>query len=243
VRLALELGYRHVDTAQMYGNEAEVGAGIREAGLPRNDLFITTKIHQDRFVDGTALESAQRSVEAIGAGPVDLMLCHWPPRGMDPARVGAMLEEIRAAGFTTHIGVSNFNVGQMRAAATAASILTNQVEFHPLLDQSRLLAVARALDLFLTAYRPLLKGEALALPQVQEVARETGRNPAAVVLRWIIQQGVHAVCMSTRTSHLRGNLEALEFSLSDKQMEKISALTSTNRRTCDFPEWQPDWEG
>ncbi len=243
VRLALELGYRHVDTAQMYGNEAEVGAGLREAGVPRDEVFVTTKIHQDRFTEGTALESARASVEAIGLGPVDLILCHWPPRGVAPAQVAEELAAMRDEGLTRHIGVSNFNVSQMREAAAAAPILTNQVEFHPLLDQSRLLAAAREIGVTLTAYRPILRGEALRLPAVRAIAAETGRNPAAVVLRWIIQQGVHAICMSTSRERLAGNQEALDFSLSEDQMARITALTSANRRSCDYPDWQPDWEG
>lgn len=242
VREALALGYRHVDTAQMYENEAEVGAAIRESGLPRDEVFVVTKIHPDRFADGTAVESAARSAERLGLGPVDLMLAHWPG-STDPARIGRALAAVVEAGHARAVGVSNFNPTQMRKAAGEVRLVTNQVEFHPLIDQSRLLSAARDLGITLTAYRPLLKGEALALPTVREVAAECGRPASAVVLRWILQQGVNAVAMSTRRAHLAANLEALEFALSDDQMRRIGSTTARNRRFTDIAAWQPDWEG
>lgn len=243
VTLALELGYRHLDTAQMYENEAEVGAGLRAASVPRDQVFLVTKIHPDRFADGTALDSARASVDRIGAGAADLILCHWPPIDDKIDQVIDIMEEMRAAGLTRNIGVSNFNVSQMQQAAARAPILTNQVEFHPLLDQSRLLAAATQVGATLTAYMPIIRGKALTLPPVTEIAAETGRNPAAVVLRWVIQQGLTTLCKSVSRDRLAGNLEALEFELSADQMARISALTGANKRYTDPAGRAPDWNG
>ena len=242
VTRAINLGYRHIDTAQMYENETEVGQGIQRADIARDQLFVTTKVNQDRFTDGTSLASARQSIDRLGVGPVDLILCHWPPQTVTTEAVVDALCDIQAAGLTRHIGVSNFNVPQTERAAARANILTNQVEFHPLLDQSRLQETARRCGLFLTAYQPILRGAALTLPVVTEISREIGGNPAAVVLRWVIQQGAVPICKSTQSDRLSGNLEALEFELSDDQMARVTALTSTNRRDSDMLGWSPDWD-
>jgi len=239
---AIDIGYRHVDTAQMYENEAEVGTGIRAASVPRDQIFVTTKIHQDRFGEGSALDSAQASIDRIGVGPVDLILCHWPPKDVKTEQVMGDLLAIRDAGLTRHIGISNFNVPQTKRAAAVGPVLTNQVEFHPLIDQSRLLQTARDCGMTLTAYTPIMRGKALSIPTVRDIAAETARSPAAVVLRWIIQQGVIALCKSSNPDRLAGNLEANDFTLTDDQMARITALTAANQRDVVMPDWAPDWD-
>lgn len=242
VARAIDLGYRHLDTAQMYENEAEVGAGLRASSVARDEIFLVTKIHQDRFADKTALQSARESIDRLGVGGVDLILCHWPPKTVETEQVIDDMLEIQAAGLAESVGISNFNVSQMERASARGPVLCNQVEFHPLIDQSRLLDAAQRTGMVLTAYTPIIKGKALSLPQVLEIADETRKSPAAVVLRWVIQQGVVALCKSSSAGRLAGNLQALDFTLSDDQMARITALTVANERHTDIAGWSPDWE-
>jgi len=226
----------------MYENETEVGAGLRSASVSRDNIFVTTKVHQDRFTDGTAFESARDSIDRIGVGPVDLILCHWPPKTVETEKVMDDLLEMKAADLTRSIGLSNSNVSQMERASACGAVLTNQVEFHPLIDQSRLLDTARRTGMTLTAYTPIIKGKALTLPVVQDISSETGKSPAAVVLRWVIQQGVAALCKSSNPERLAGNLQAFDFALSNDQMARITKLTRANERHTNHPDWSPDWE-
>lgn len=241
VARAVGLGYTHVDTAQMYDNEAQVGQGLRMSGRP-DDVFLTTKIHQDRFRDATALDSAQTSVEKLGRVP-DLMLVHWPPRGMETEAVIDTMLEIRDAGLTRSIGVSNFNRPQLRAAAARAEIATNQVEFHTLIDQSDLLAEAQALGIPLTAYMPLARGKAFDTPVVRDIAAARGLTPAQVVLRWIVQKGVIAIPLSTKEENLKANLAVLDLELSAQDMAALDRLSVTeNTRFCSREDWDPVWD-
>ncbi|RMF39908.1 MAG: aldo/keto reductase [Alphaproteobacteria bacterium] len=237
---ALEVGLRLIDTAQMYGNEAAVGAAVRESGLPRDEIFVTTKLHHDRFATGDVRESVEASVEKLG-GPPDLLLIHWPPAGVETEAVIDALEELRAAGLTRAIGVSNFTPSMLRRAAARAPILTNQVEFHCLIDQSRLKAEADALGIRLTAYMPIARGKVFDLAPVRDAADRLGRTPAQIALRWIVQQGVTAIPMSTKRANMAANLAVLDFELPEADMAAITACTGANRRFC-VPEWAPDWE-
>lgn len=239
---AIGLGYRHLDTAQMYGNETEIGQGVRLSGISRDEIFVVTKIHQDRFRDRTALQSARESIDRMGIGPPDLILCHWPPQPVAVAEVMKVLNEIRETGLARAVGLSNFNRLQMREAASLGPVLTNQVEFHPMLDQSALMAIADDLGITLTAYMPIVRGKALALPCVVEIATRTGRDPAEVVLRWVIQQGVAALCNSTKPERLRSHLKALDMPLREADMVAITAETATNKRFSDRKGWSPDWD-
>lgn len=244
VATAIEVGFRHVDTAQWYGNESEVGDGVAASSVPHDELFVVTKVHPDRFADGSCLDSARRSRDRLRLERVDLLLAHWPPKGVTTESVIDNLTACREEGLTRWIGVSNFNVPMLERAARHACvpIVTNQVEFHPLLDQSRLLGCARALGITLTAYCPLGRGEALQDPVVWEVAERTGRTPAQVVLRWIVQQGVAAISMSTRRANMEANLAVLDFTLRDSDMALITARNAAGRRIVDLPELAPDWD-
>ena len=237
VAMALEHGLRHIDTAQMYGNEKDVGRAIGACGLRRDELFIVTKVDPgnvgaDRFADGV-----DRSMDDLGS-PADLLLIHWPP---DESDVDAALDRLMAAkekGLAKAIGISNFSPRLMRRAQarTNGAIICNQVEFHPLLDQSALLATARELGIALAAYSPLARGKALQPAVVRDVAARLGRPASEVVLRWIIQQGVIAIPMTTKPENLRSNLNALTFSLSDADMAALSAIGTRDGRTI-APSW------
>lgn len=235
-------GWRLFDTAQMYGNEAEVGAGLRAAALPRDSYRVITKIHHDRFDDGTALASAAASVERLGLGPVDLLLVHWPPARTDVPGVMAVLNRCLEDGLTRAIGVSNFNRGQMRQAAGLGPVVANEVEFHPYLDQRALLAEADALGVRLIGYRSIARGRVLAEPAVAQAARAHGVDPAAVALAWAMAKGVVPLCNTSRPERLAANFAAATLALSEREMNDIDALSSRDMRLCD-PGWQADWNG
>ncbi|MFO1038601.1 MAG: aldo/keto reductase [Geminicoccaceae bacterium] len=229
---ALALGYRHIDTAQMYGNEAAVGAGLRRSGLPRDDLFVVTKVHPDNYVGDRFAGSVQRSLEDLGLAHVDLLLLHWPHESAPFEPVLDALLATLEQGRARFVGVSNFGPADLALAVahTKGRIACDQVEFHPLLDQSDLQAEARAKGVTLTAYTPLGRGAVLDEPVLIDIARRHGRTVAQVTLRWIVQQGVAAVPMSRSTERLKDNLAVFDFALADDEMAAIGALRGKGRK-------------
>jgi 2,5-diketo-D-gluconate reductase B len=237
VSMAIDAGFRHIDTAQMYGNEADVGKALRAAGLSRGDLFVVTKVDPSNLGKSRFAPSVARSMDNLGS-PCDLLLLHWPPPDNDfDATVERLMAE-RQKGMTRMIGVSNFNPAMMRRAqeVTGGAIIVNQVEFHPLLDQTKLLKEARSLDITLTAYSPLARGKALLPEPVRQIAARHGRPASEVVLRWITQQGVAAIPMTTKRKNAISNLNALNLELSREDMSMISALGARDGRTIN-PLW------
>jgi len=243
VASALEVGFRHIDTAQMYENEVEVGAALAGSGVPRNELFVVTKVMPHHFATGTVEPSVERSLESLQLDHVDLLLVHWPPQDVPTEAVIDRLMAVCERGLCSRIGVSNFNLSMMERAVARApgAVATNQIEFHPLLDQSRMLAAANRLGTCLTAYCPLARGQALQDPVIRDVAARLERPPAQVVLRWIVQQGVVVISMSTKRANMAGNLEALTFELSESDMAAISERTATGLRIVDPAGTAPDW--
>lgn len=244
VAMALEAGYRHVDTAQMYENEAAVGAGLRDSGLHRSEIYVVSKVLPDHYGAGRFADSVKQSLDDIGVECLDLLLLHWPPADAEFDAVLDRLFQAHADGHCRAIGVSNFTIAMMeRACARApAPIVTNQVEFHPLLDQSSLQAAADRLGVTLSAYCALARGEAIRHPTVQEVARSLYRTPAQIVLRWIIQQGVVTVSMTTKPANAAANLEAMAFELSDEAMARLSAVRALNHRLVSPDGLAPAWD-
>lgn len=243
VRMAIDLGYRHIDTAQMYGNEAGVGRAIKDCGIDRNELFIVTKVDPGNIAQNRFAKSVQQSIADLG-GPVDLLLIHWPPADaeLDGALDRLMAE--RENGSTKAIGVSNFSTQMMRHAQgyTAGKIACNQVEFHPLLDQSKILKAATELGIVLEAYSPIARGAALKPGVLLEIAKRCDRPPSEIVLRWITQQGVVAIPMTTKKENASSNLRSLDFDLSPEDMKAITLLGSSNGRTIN-PSWmQGRWD-
>lgn len=237
VSMALELGYRHIDTAQMYGNERDVGRAIRESGVPQSELFVVTKVDPSNLGSARFASSVARSMDGLG-GPADLLLIHWPPPEEDlDAAVDRLMAE-KEKGMARAIGVSNFSVPMMRRAQKRAkgAIICNQVEFHPLLDQSNLLTASRELGIVLAAYSPLARGKALQPPIIQDVAARLQRPASEIVLRWIVQQGVIAIPMTTKPANALSNLNALGSSLSPDDMSAISSLGTRGGRTIS-PSW------
>lgn len=238
---ALAAGYRHVDTAAAYGNEEEVGSGMRASGIDRHDVWLTTKVWPDDLEPERVRASLERSLRALGADYVDLYLIHWPnPRVPLAATLGAMTT-LRDEGRTREIGVSNFTSAQFREALDLAPARVNQVEYHPYLDQSALLEVCRERDAELTAYRPLMKGEALDDPVIVDIAGAHRATPAQVTLAWLIgQERVSAVPKASSPERRRENLAALELELTAEERRRIHELPKDRRAV--ETRWSPDWD-
>lgn len=238
VRDALDLGYRHIDTAAMYGNEEAVGAAIRGHDVDRDDVHLTTKIQpQDA---GDVAGAAEDCLRRLGLDHVDLLLIHWPSHDQPIEQVVEDLDAVRDRGLTRAIGVSNYTSEQVHLAAKVAPLATNQVEFHPFLSQDTVLEACRANDMFLTAYSPLAKGGVLDDPTLQAVAEEVGATPATVALRWLLDHGdVAALPRSSSRDHIASNAE-VGFSLTDEQRQRIADLPK-DQRIID-PPFAPDWD-
>ena len=240
VREALDIGYRHVDTAQMYENEREVGRGLSESGVDREQVFVTTKLWLDNLTRNAVSSSFEESLERLATEYVDLLLIHWPSGEVPLEETLEAMDRVRESGKARAIGVSNFPTALWKRALELARVPVNQVEFHLFLDQSALMGFARERDLRLVAYRPIAKGKVAEEPAIVEVARTHERTPAQVALRWVVQQGVSAIPKSSRRDHLEENLRIFDFTLSDDEMQRMSAL-GRGLRLVD-PGWAPDWD-
>jgi diketogulonate reductase-like aldo/keto reductase len=224
VRSALELGYRHIDTAQAYGNEESVGRGLRESGLPRDEVFITTKFYPGRK-DPAA--EAERSLRRLGVDRVDLYIVHWPRGG--PIWAWPGMERARERGYARSIGVSNFDAGELQQVIAAAETppVVDQVQFSPFEYRRALLTACERNGVALEAYSSLGTGRHLANATVAEIALRHGRTPAQVLLRWCVQQGVPVIPKSTRRERMGENGQIFDFSLSDEEMAALAKLDGT----------------
>jgi diketogulonate reductase-like aldo/keto reductase len=225
VETALDLGYRHVDTAQLYENEAGVGRGIQAADVPREDLFVTTKVNPWHRHFDAMVASVEESLEALDLETVDLLLIHWPNPLSDLETVMAALDEARDRGYTRHIGVSNFGRDRLDRARDLADspVVTDQVQFHPFWPQRELLEYCQREDVLLTAYSPLAHGGALTDSLVADIAAAHDRTPAQVVLRWVIQhENVITIPKSTSPAHLEENLGVLDFELTPEEHRRLT---------------------
>jgi len=246
IATAVRVGYRAFDTAQMYGNEADTGAALAATGIPRDDLCITTKVHPDNFSDAAFLPSVEASLKALRVPLVDLLLLHWPPVGGQVAPSLRLLQQALDRGLTRNIGVSNYTVQMMREARATvdAPLATNQVEFHPLLNQDRLLAAAAETGIPLSSYCSVARGEVFRHPVFAEIAAGYGKSAAQVVLRWILQKGVSINTMSTNPENIRANFEIMDFTLSCVDMARVEAMTQTGYRIAGKRQvpWAPDFD-
>jgi 2,5-diketo-D-gluconate reductase B len=245
VRNGLEAGYRHIDTAQIYGNEAEVGQALAESGVPRGQVFVTTKVWTE-YLDAEALiPSLKESLRKLRIGQLDLALIHWPsPGGAVPvAESMAALLEARELGLTRAIGVSNFtnaHLAQAIGAVGAHNIATNQVEIHPFLQNRAVAAYAREMGIHLTAYMPLAYGKAMQEPAIQRIAERHGATPAQVTLAWLLRQGFTVIPSSTKRANLDDNLRAAGIALSDEDAQAFRALDRNERLA--NPDFAPRWD-
>jgi 2,5-diketo-D-gluconate reductase A len=225
VRWALELGYRHIDTAQAYGNEESVGEGLRQSGVSRDEVFITTKFYPAR--KDPAVE-AELSLRRLGVDHVDLYIIHWPQGGPTWAWPG--MQRARELGYTRSIGVSNFDVGELEQVIAAATTLpvVDQVQFSPFVYRRALLETCEQAGIALEAYSPLGTGRHLSDPTVTSVADRVGRTAAQVLLRWCLQRGLPVIPKSTHRERIEENAQIFDFTLSDRDMAELDALDKTS---------------
>jgi 2,5-diketo-D-gluconate reductase A len=225
VRWALELGYRHIDTAQAYGNEESVGQGLRESGVPREQVFITTKFYPARK---DPAGEAERSLARLGVDHVDLYIIHWPQGGPTWAWPG--MERARELGYARSIGVSNFDAGELGQVIDAATVppVVDQVQFSPFEYRRGLLEAAERSDLAVVAYSPLGTGRHLTDPAATAIADRLGRTPAQVLLRWCVQHDVPVIPKSTHRERIAENAQIFDFALSDEDMAALDALDQTD---------------
>jgi diketogulonate reductase-like aldo/keto reductase len=224
VRHALELGYRQIDTAQAYDNEAEVGKGLVESGVPRGEVFLTTKIMGEALAGDEVEPALEASLERLGTDHVDLLLIHWPNDEVPLEETLSAMVAVRDAGTVRHLGVSNFRAPLLREALDLAPILADQVPYQPGRTQDSLREVSAERDVLLTAYSPL-KGAGVESDVVAEIADRHEKTPQQVALRWLLQQDrVSPIPRSSNPQHRRQNLAVFDFELSDDEMRRIDAL-------------------
>lgn len=241
---AIGLGYRHIDTAGMYQNEEAVGAGIVASGVPREELFVTTKVWLDHLGHGTFQEAAENSLLRLGLDDVDLLLIHWPRSDLNIHQMIEPLLDVKARGLARHIGVSNFPSALLEKASTVAngSLATNQCEYHPYLNQDVVLNVCRTHSMAFTSYCPIGRGMCFDDPVLKEIANNHAKTPAQIVLRWHIQQeGVVAIPRSGNMQRIAENIMIGDFALSEDEMAAIMALRTKNQRICDYG-FSPVWD-
>lgn len=243
VGAALDIGYRHIDTAKIYSNEEAVGQAIRESGLPRGDIFLTTKIWVSDFADGDLQRAAEEAVERLATVP-DLLLLHWPKAKPSFEETLGALNEAKARGLTRHIGLSNFPSAEWKRAqaASEARLVTNQVEHHPYLSVNTLKATAAALGSSITAWSPLAQGKVADDATLTAIGASHGKSAAQVTLRWLIQNGVIAIPRTSKESRATESFDIFDFALSDDEVARIDALARPDGRLGDWIDPAFKWD-
>ncbi|OCC06942.1 2,5-didehydrogluconate reductase [Labrys sp. WJW] len=244
VPAALEAGFRHFDTAQIYQNEAALGRALQAAGARREDLFLTTKVWVDNYSQARFAASVDESLDRLKIDQVDLLLLHWPGDKVAIADQVEMLNAVQAAGKTRFIGVSNQNIAQMQEtiALSKAPIVTNQVELHPYLDQRTLAAAATSLGVAVSAYYGMADGAVPRDPLLQRIGAKYGKSAAQVALRWLVQQGFVALSKTARPERVAENIAIFDFALSDDDMAAIGTLARPDGRLVSPPGLAPAWD-
>jgi diketogulonate reductase-like aldo/keto reductase len=243
VEQALRIGYRHIDTAEMYGNEREIGEGLRASGVRREDVFITTKVWQDHLAPREFEQATKESLARLRLSHVDLLLIHWPnPRIPLAETMGAMCR-MQQAGFTRHIGVSNFPVAMIdEAVAHATAPLANhQIEWHAYIDQSKVVAASRRHGLSVTAYSPIARGRAVNDDLLKEIGKRHGKTAGQVSLRFLVQQGAIVIPRTSKIERLAENMAIFDFTLDDAEMGAMHSLANPRGRIVDWS-GAPNWD-
>jgi diketogulonate reductase-like aldo/keto reductase len=239
---AIRLGYRHVDTAQMYDNEREVGEGVRVSGL-RSEVMVTTKVQPSLLAPHDLERSVKESLARLRLDVIDLLLIHWPnPRVPLAETLGAMAK-MKREGYTRQIGVSNFTVALLEEATKASSepLVCNQVECHPFLNQDKVIAACRNHKMAVVAYSPIARGNAAGDKLLEKIGKAHGKSAAQVCLRWLVQQGVVVIPRTSRSERLEENFALFDFELSDAEMREIAGLARRGGRIVDWT-WSPKWD-
>jgi diketogulonate reductase-like aldo/keto reductase len=241
VEQAIRIGYRHIDSAQMYENEREVGEGVRASGL-RAEVMVTTKVQPSLLSPPDLERSVKESLAKLRLDVIDLLLIHWPnPRVPLAETLGAMAK-VKSAGYVRALGVSNFTVALLDEATKIVSdLVCNQIEYHPFLDQDKVAAACRRLGLALVAYSPIARGGATGDKVLEGIGRAHGKTAAQVSLRWLVQQGVVVIPRTSKIERLEENLTIFDFELSDAEMKEIAGLARSGGRIVDWT-WSPKWD-
>jgi 2,5-diketo-D-gluconate reductase B len=243
VEQAIRLGYRHIDTAQVYENEREVGEGLRASGVRRDELFVTTKVWTTHYAPNDLERSTRESLTRLHLSEVDLLLLHWPnPRVPLPETLGA-LAHVKQLGLCRHIGVSNFTVALIEQAVAACPepLVCDQVEYHPYLDQTKVREACARNGLAVVAYSPVARGRIRNDPILTRIGQAHGRTAAQVCLRWLVQQNAAAIPRTSRIERLSENIDIFDFALSEAEMRQISSKGSPTGRLTDFG-FAPKWD-
>jgi diketogulonate reductase-like aldo/keto reductase len=232
VLAALKAGYRHIDTARKYGTEPAVGEAMRASGIPRGDIFLTTKVSHENLRAGDFARSVDDSLSALKVDYIDLLLVHWPNPAIALEETMPALAKAKREGLARHIGVANFNIALLDQAVALCPepLVALQAEYHPYLDQSKLLAAARRHQLVFIAYCPLARGRLFGDPVLDDIAETRGRSVAQVALRWLIQQDVAVIPFSSKPERIADNFDVFDFALDDAEMARIAALKRANGR-------------
>jgi 2,5-diketo-D-gluconate reductase B len=238
---AMHIGYRHIDTAQAYDNELDVGEALRMSGVPRDDYFLTTKIDNGQHAAPNVISSTEESLRKLGVDFVDLLLIHWPINTVTLAVTIEAMRRLQEDGKTRLIGVSNFPTHLVSEAMKHATIFGDQVEYHPLLGQEKLCAMAREHDFMITAYSPLARGKVVDYAVMNDIASELGVSPTAVALAWLMEQDkVVPIPKATSEEHIEDNFTALDLRLTNEQIAAIDALPKDRRLV--NPGFAPNWD-
>ena len=243
VEQALRLGYRHIDTAQVYENEREVGEGLRASGIKRDEVFVTTKIWTTHFAPNDLERSTRESLSKLHLSEVDLLLLHWPnPRVPLQETLGA-LAHVRKLGLARHIGVSNFTVALIEQAVAACPepLVCDQVEFHPYLDQTKVVEACARHGMAVVAYSRVALGRIKNDETLARIGQNYGKTAAQVCLRWLVQQNVAAIPRTSRIERLSENIDVFDLALSDQEMAQISGMGSAEGRLTNFG-FAPKWD-
>lgn len=230
VEQAIAVGYRHVDTAQMYENERDVGEGVRASGL-RDQVFITTKVQPENLRAKDIERSAKESLARLGVDHVDLLLIHWPNAAIPLAETIGALNKVKREGLTRHIGVSNFNVALIEEATklSESPLVCDQVEYHPFLDQTKVIAACKKHGMAVVAYSPIARGGAEGDKVIGRIAKAHGKSPAQISLRWLVQQGVVVIPRTSKAERLKENIALFDFELTAAEMKEIAGLARGGR--------------
>ena len=243
VEQALKLGYRHIDTAQIYENEREVGDGVRASGVKRDDVFVTTKVWTTHFAPNDLERSAKESLVRLRLPEVDLLLLHWPNPQVPLSETLGALARAKKLGLARHIGVSNFTVALIEQAVAECPepLVCDQVEYHPYLDQTKVREACAQHGLALVAYSPVAKGKVKGDETLNRIGRARGKTAAQICLRWLVQQNVCAIPRTSKIERLSENIDIFDFELSDAEMARISRMGDAKTRLTDFG-FAPKWD-
>jgi diketogulonate reductase-like aldo/keto reductase len=242
VEQALRLGYRHVDTAEMYDNEREIGEALRASRVPRNEVFVTTKVWQTHLAPREFERAAKESLARLRLSDVDLLLIHWPNPQIPLAETIGALCKMKTIGFARHVGISNFTVPMMREAVQLSTepLVTNQIEWHPYLDQSKVVTAARELGLAITAYSPIARGRAAADKTLRTIGLAHRKTAGQVCLRFLVQEGAIVIPRTSKIERLTENMSIFDFVLGDAEMDEIRKLANPRGRIVEWggaPRW------